>query len=114
MKPLSIQPGAVDELCRYDYPGNIRELRNLMERLMIIATQPEITLHDVNKVIPQAASQSTKSSLLYSHLEDTERELILKTLEEHRWQISKVARILGLERSHLYKKMKHYGISRPE
>lgn len=116
IKPMSIQQDAIDQLCGYDFPGNIRELRNLMERLMILATPPDITVQDVLKVLPLNTAQleSRPRSLLYSRLEDTERELILKTLQENRWQISKVARILGLERSHLYKKMKHYGISRPE
>jgi two-component system nitrogen regulation response regulator NtrX len=116
MRPLAIDSEALELLCRYDYPGNIRELRNLMERLMILASGPTITSPDVIRVIPRSApeSESRSQSLLYSRLEDTERDLILKTLEEHRWQISKVARILGLERSHLYKKMKHYGITRPE
>jgi two-component system nitrogen regulation response regulator NtrX len=116
IKPLEIQAEATELLCRYDFPGNIRELRNLMERLMILATSQQITTEDVQRVLPRPVAEngSKRGSLLYSRLEDTERELILKTLEEHRWQISKVARILGLERSHLYKKMKHYGISRPE
>jgi transcriptional regulator with GAF, ATPase, and Fis domain len=116
IKPLEIQTEATELLCRYDFPGNIRELRNLMERLMILATTQQITADDVQRVLPRsvAENESKRGSLLYSRLEDTERELILKTLEEHRWQISKVARILGLERSHLYKKMKHYSISRPE
>jgi two-component system, NtrC family, nitrogen regulation response regulator NtrX len=116
MKPMTIQKQALDELCRYDFPGNIRELRNLLERLTILAASAEITVEDVHRVIPRNYEESDAKprSLLYSRLEDTERELILRTLEENRWHISKVARILGLERSHLYKKMKHYGISRPE
>jgi two-component system nitrogen regulation response regulator NtrX len=116
MKALEIEPEALELLCRYDYPGNIRELRNLMERLMILSNGSIIGSEDVTKVLPRATAdtETKRGSLLYSRLEDTERELILKTLEENRWQISKVARILGLERSHLYKKMKHYGIARPE
>jgi two-component system nitrogen regulation response regulator NtrX len=116
MKPLEIDSDSLEILCRYDFPGNIRELRNLMERLMILSNGSSIGTDDVTQVLPRAAAdtETKRGSLLYSRLEDTERELILKTLEENRWQISKVARILGLERSHLYKKMKHYGISRPE
>lgn len=116
MKPMEIEPKALELLCRYDYPGNIRELRNLMERLMILSSDSRIGTEDAGKVLPRATAdtESKHQSLLYSRLEDTERELILKTLEENRWQITKVARILGLERSHLYKKMKHYGIARPE
>ena len=116
MKPLEMDPQALEQLCRYDFPGNIRELRNLMERLMILASPNQIHVEDVYRVIPRTSVENDAKprSLLYSRLEDTERELILKTLDENRWQISKVARILGLERSHLYKKMKHYGITRPE
>jgi two-component system, NtrC family, nitrogen regulation response regulator NtrX len=116
MKLLEIEPGALDLLCRYDFPGNIRELRNLMERLMILCSPAPIKAPDVTRVLPRVVNESEpkSQSLLYSRLEDTERDLILKTLEENRWQISKVARILGLERSHLYKKMKQLGISRPE
>ena len=115
-RPLEIEAVALEELSNYDYPGNIRELRNLLERLMILASSQQITLQDVQHVLPRVAGESERGSrsLLYSRLEDTERELILKTLEEHRWHISKVAKILGLERSHLYKKMKQYGISRPQ
>ena len=87
-----------------------------MERLMILSNESSIGSEDVAKVLPRvtADTETKRGSLLYSRLQDTERELILKTLEENRWQITKVARILGLESSHLYKKMKHYGITRPE
>ena len=86
-----------------------------MERLVIISKDGVITPLDVRRVLPRKSSQgAAQNSLLYSRLEDTEKALILKTLEENRWHISKVARILGLERSHLYKKMKRYGIARPE
>jgi len=61
----------------------------------------------------RAGGAGANESLLYSQLDETERKLILKTLEENRWHISRVAKVLGLERSHLYKKMKKYGISRP-
>lgn len=113
IRTKSISAEALELLCRYDYPGNIRELRNLVERLAIITVEDAIGVAQVKRVIP-LRPQTSPDSLLYSKLEDTERELIRKTLEENRWHISKVARILGLERSHLYKKMKRYGIERPE
>jgi two-component system nitrogen regulation response regulator NtrX len=116
MKTLQIESKALEQLCKYDFPGNIRELRNLVERLIIVSNSEQITVEDVNSVLPRSADDpETKSqSFLYARLEDTERDLILKTLDENRWQISKVARILGLERSHLYKKMKRYNITRPD
>ena len=115
MKPREISQEAMALLSSYDYPGNIRELRNLIERLLIVTSGELIEVADAQRVIPlkSAASGTTSDSLLYSQLEETERKLILKTLEENRWHISRVARILGLERSHLYKKMRKYGISRP-
>lgn len=115
MKPKPVSSGALELFLRYEFPGNIRELRNLIERLLIITTGEEISEKDVRKVLPQRNEDGiTMDSLLYSKLDETERDLIRKTLEENRWQISRVARILGLERSHLYKKMKRYGIIRPE
>lgn len=116
MKRKAIAEEAMQLLCSYNYPGNIRELRNLVERLMILTHGEVIGPEDVRRVLPRRAAENgaAPDSLLYSKLGDTERQLILKTLEENRWHISKVARILGLERSHLYKKMKKYGISRPE
>jgi hypothetical protein len=84
--------------------------------LLIFTTGDRIEASEVRKVLPgrtTGAPPGAGESLLYSRLEDTEKELILKVLEENRWQISKAAQILGLERSHLYKKMKRYGIARP-
>lgn len=115
MKRKEITEEALDLLSGYDYPGNIRELRNLMERLLILSRDEQIDASDVRRVLPAKAQESgAPDSLLYSKLGDTERQLILHTLEENKWHISKVANILGLERSHLYKKMKKYGITRPE
>lgn len=110
----TLEPEAVEMLLQYDYPGNIRELRNLVERLLIITAGETIRAVDVRRVLPQKSNKPlAQDSLLYSKLEDTERALLQKTLEENHWHISRVAKILGLERSHLYKKMKKYGISRP-
>jgi two-component system nitrogen regulation response regulator NtrX len=107
---------AVQALCDYPYPGNIRELRNLIERLLISAAGDTIDRRAVLQVLPRqkGAAAEREGSLLYSKLGEAESELIRKTLEESRWQISKAARTLGLERSHLYKKMKRYGITRPD
>ena len=116
MHAKAIGTDALEILSQYDYRGNIRELRNLIERLLIITPGDVISSTEVRSVLAPAQEHHDASagSLLYSQLEETERNLIRKTLEENRWHISRVARLLGLERSHLYKKMKKYGISRPE
>jgi two-component system, NtrC family, nitrogen regulation response regulator NtrX len=116
IRKKDLDPEALEQLMGYDFPGNIRELRNLMERLLIISRDENIHSGDVQRVLPanvKASAESGSNPLLYSKLEDTEKELIQRTLEENHWHISRVARILGLERSHLYKKMKKYGITRP-
>ena len=115
MRKKEMESEALDQMIAYEFPGNIRELRNLIERLLILSPDEVIGANDVNRVLPTRAktSESGSSPLLYSKLEDTEKELIRRTLEENHWHISRVARILGLERSHLYKKMKKYGITRP-
>ncbi len=100
----------------HDYPGNIRELRNLIERMLILSRTEMIDAQEAARVVPRKSGPggNDPTALLSSKLEDTEREMIQRVLEEHRWHISKVAKILGLERSHLYKKMKKFGITRPE
>lgn len=116
MRKKDLDAEALEQLMGYDFPGNIRELRNLIERLLIISRDENIRSADVHRVLPanvKSAAESGANPLLYSKLEDTEKELIQRTLEENHWHISRVARILGLERSHLYKKMKKYGIKRP-
>ena len=115
MHPKKLNSEATELMTSYDYPGNIRELRNLVERLLILARNENITVADVKRVLPARAQsgESEAESLFYSKLEDTEKDLIKRTLEENHWHVSRVARILGLERSYLHKKMKKYGISRP-
>ena len=116
MKRKEFSAEAMIAFQEYNYPGNIRELRNLVERLLILSRSDVIEAADVSRVFPHKSGSRNdgETSLLYSKLEETEKEMILKVLQEYRWQISKVAKVLGLERSHLYKKMKRYGISRPE
>jgi two-component system nitrogen regulation response regulator NtrX len=115
MHPKNMDREAIEVFEAYDYPGNIRELRNLVERLLILSRSETITAAEVKKVLPARVQpgETDAEPLLYSRLEDTEKDLITRTLEENHWHISRVAKILGLERSHLYKKMKKYGITRP-
>ncbi|HXV77230.1 MAG TPA: sigma-54 dependent transcriptional regulator [Candidatus Polarisedimenticolaceae bacterium] len=109
---------AVRRLSQHDYPGNVRELRNLVERLVILTTDRRIDVGAVEGCLPQPrASRPAEVSLrgtLRETLEEVERVLVHKTLEGHHWRMTEVAQQLGLERSHLYKKMKALGISKPE
>lgn len=116
IKRRKLSDDALKAFEEYDYPGNIRELRNLIERMLILSRAEMIDAQEAARIVPRKPGPggSDPTALLYSKLEDTERDMIQRVLEEHRWHISKVAKVLGLERSHLYKKMKKYGITRPE
>ena len=110
--------GALRRLIQHDYPGNVRELRNLIERLVILTAERTIDADAVEQCMPRpSATRSTGLELrgtLRDTLEEVERHIVRTTLERHSWRMTEVATQLGLERSHLYKKMKALGIAKPE
>jgi two-component system nitrogen regulation response regulator NtrX len=109
---------ALRRLTVHDYPGNVRELRNLVERLVILTPARQIDVEAVERCLPQSPSSRPPDVALRGTLRETlegvERNLVQKTLEGHQWRMTEVAQQLGLERSHLYKKMKSLGITKPE
>ncbi len=113
----SFTDGARAALSRYDYPGNIRELRNLVERLVILTLEDEITEADVRTHLPAAGGAPTggyyrPATPLEEMVREAEKDLVLRSLEHNAGHMTKTAADLGLERSHLYKKMKALGIRR--
>ncbi|MCC6877787.1 MAG: sigma-54-dependent Fis family transcriptional regulator [Sandaracinaceae bacterium] len=114
----ALTEGAVNLLCRYDYPGNVRELRNLIERLVILTPADTISESDVRSFLPIEGGGATGGGYyrpgvpLRDMIDEAERDLILRSLEHHQQHITNTAADLGLERSHLYKKMKALGIKR--
>jgi two-component system, NtrC family, nitrogen regulation response regulator NtrX len=113
----SLSPGAMGLLSRYDWPGNVRELRNLVERLVILTPDDEIQETDVRAHLPIAGGAATggyyrPGVALEEMVREVERDLVLRSLEHHHGHMTKTAADLGLERSHLYKKMKALGIRR--
>ncbi|MGE4234580.1 MAG: sigma-54-dependent transcriptional regulator [Bacteriovoracia bacterium] len=122
---------AVALLESYSWPGNVRELKNIIERLSIFSESEVISPTDIIEILPQL-SQSTGTSfgvgptfippsvvppqgVTSASLKDArsefEKDFILKKLVENDWNISKTAQILGIERSHLHRKIKSYGIA---
>jgi two-component system nitrogen regulation response regulator NtrX len=100
-------------LGQYHWPGNVRELKNVIERVLILNPR---CLRIERKQLPplthKAASRSTEDfSTLQQARDAYEREYILKKIEEARNNVSRAAELLGLERSHLYRKMKALGIA---
>jgi len=96
-------------LVAYAWPGNIRELRNALERAVVFGKGPELTPDDFSENIRAAAGGTAVLSGLRS-LEQIERDVILQTLEATRYHISKSAEILGISRKTLLEKRKKYGL----
>jgi DNA-binding NtrC family response regulator len=96
-------------LAGYGWPGNIRELRNALERALVFGKGPELTPEDFAESIRAATGGTAVLSGLRS-LEDIERDVIAQTLEATRYHISKAADILGISRKTLLDKRKKYGL----
>ena len=113
-KPVPFAPAAIEELQRRAWAGNIRELRNVVERLILLATEGEVTVETVQVMMPQSlalnASAGPGAGTLAEQVQGFEREVILAELKRTHHQITKAAKALGLERSHLYKKAEQLGI----
>jgi two-component system nitrogen regulation response regulator NtrX len=112
-KPKEFTAPAMDVLLSYTWPGNVRELKNLVERLVIMSPAQKIEPHHLPPELFRGASKSPQKP--YESLQEArsayEREFVLRKLEENRWNMTKAAEALGLERSHLYRKMRSLGIA---
>ena len=112
-KPKELSPDAYSILSEYHWPGNVRELRNLMERIIIMNPQVRIEARHIPLQPGRRGApdwRSDRAGSLHQVRELVEREYILKKLEETGGNVSRAAELLGLERSHLYRKMKTLGI----
>jgi DNA-binding NtrC family response regulator len=110
-----LSEGALALLGAYDYPGNVRELKNLVERLVILTPGLEVSEREARSLLPIAAAESAgpeyeEGSSLRDMLDRAERALIRKALEHHLGNVTATADALGVERSHLYKKMRALGL----
>ena len=109
---------AIDELRRYSWPGNIRELRNVVERLVLLAGESPVNAAEVRLVLPVSDDGSGSTSVggsqgtgtLAERTEQFEREVLLAEIRRQNFHMTNVARAMGLERSHLYKKCQQLGI----
>jgi two-component system nitrogen regulation response regulator NtrX len=108
--PKDFTSDALDLMMDYSWPGNVRELRNEIERLVIMVSDRTIQARDMS--LPNGTVATMKSSTLHEARAQYEKEFILSKLRENDWNISQTARLLGLERSYLYRKMKTYGIEK--
>jgi DNA-binding NtrC family response regulator len=115
-RAMTLSREAVAALQAHDWPGNVRELRNLVERIAILCDGPAISPDDVAEVLPGArrprGDRFRAGASFHDLVEEAEREILLAALEANGENMSETARALGLERSHLYKKMRALGIRR--
>jgi len=111
---LEISPEAMQCLMEYDYPGNIRELRNIIERASVLAPDPVITVNDLPADLAhlqKKAAAPLESYLLADAVASTERQLVLKALARVDGKRAEAADLLGISRKNLWEKMKLYNIS---
>jgi two-component system nitrogen regulation response regulator NtrX len=108
-RPKAFAPGALDALRGYSFPGNVRELRNLVERLVIMSPGAGVGAADARAVLPQAAVPAAGPGRLSEAVQGFERRQIEAALAAEGGNVTRAAARLGLERSHLYKKMRKLG-----
>ena len=122
MKPKEFNAQGLEALQRHDWPGNIRELRNLIERLLIMVPKPVIDASDVEMFLQgrpstgvPVLSVGTNYDSLREARNEFEREVISQKLRDNNWNVSKTADALKIERSHLHRKIKLLNVElRPE
>ena len=106
----SIAPPAMEKLINYCWPGNVRELRNIAERLVIMVPEDRIELFHLPAAVLESDSPQRPASQWQAARERFERHYIVERLRENRGNISKTAAAIGMERSHLHRKLKAYDI----
>lgn len=110
-KPKEFSQEAIDAMQNYAWMGNVRELKNTVERIVIMTPKVEISVDDLpifSNEIPPSSSYRFQS--FKDATEAYQREFIAKKLEENEWNISKTAEVLGIDRSHLHRRIKTLGI----
>lgn len=105
-----IAPAAMERLMRHDWPGNIRELRNVVEAMLLTATGPELTVEDLPAEIAGPGPDLSLPAGALTTIEQVEREAILAAIRVCRGNLTAVARRLGLAKSTVYAKMKKFGL----
>ncbi len=109
-----LRPQALQALERYDFPGNVRELENLLERALALCESPWIEVADLNLPAPKPDDELAPGPLphlnLTRHLQQVERQLLLQTLEQTRWNRTEAARRLSLSLRSMRYRMKKLGL----
>jgi len=116
--PRRMSEGAMERLMSLDWPGNVRELRNTVERMLILATGPDLSAKDVDRLAGARVADDTGFASLtacrtFEEFKDVaERAYLLGKLREFDWNVSETARAVEMPRSNLYKKIERYALTR--
>ncbi len=112
--PPMLGKDAMAALETYTFPGNVRELENILERAITLSTSGEISAADIQlrpaPIAPSPATPSTNAGALGDHLEDVERDAIVKALEQTRYNKTAAAKVLGMSFRALRYRIKKLGI----
>ncbi|HXG97009.1 MAG TPA: sigma-54 dependent transcriptional regulator [Gemmatimonadales bacterium] len=122
---------AVERLTAHDWQGNIRELKNAVERLLILTSGPTVTASDVERLVGRGGAGADagrgksagavgaggdaawlRAATFEEFKQAAERAFLLRKLQQHDWNVSETARTLQMPRSNLYKKIERYGLAR--
>lgn len=104
---ITIESSALDQLNSFEFPGNVRELENMIERAIVVGNGKEIKLKD----LPMGKNVISSS---IETLEDLEKKHIWQILDKYSWNISRAAKALNIDRVTLYNKIKKYDLKRAE
>jgi len=109
--PKRLSADAEAKLLTMPFPGNVRELRNILERAVALSDGPSIMAHDLMS-LNQDQDESASHHTLKESVESAERQAIVQALIQNGWTIGHAAEDLGISRKNLWEKMKRYGIER--
>ena len=104
---MTIDKSALKRLEQYNFPGNVRELENMIERAIVVGNDKEIRLKD----LPFDKGMASSS---FQSLEDLEKQYILQVLNKHDWNITQSAKVIKVDRVTLYNKIKKYNLQSPK
>ena len=109
-KILKINNQAIDALVQYDWPGNIRELKNIIERMVVLSNETELGLQNVSEDIRKSTFAASPEMSNEGRLTDLEEGWIRQRLSESKGNKSLAAKKLGISRRTLYRKIREYGL----
>lgn len=110
MEKVDFAPSAMDYLQRLSYPGNIRELKNLVERTLLVSGKEELDVEDFKAQNHSVTEPTMNMNLSGMTLEEVDKQRILQAIEQYGGNMSKVAMSLGLSRGSLYRRLEKYNI----